>query len=65
MIISTIVTMKQTGVFIVSEPNCSGGAILADKCSAIGARYIGWWATPGHRQCTIVLQVYEKHSNSN
>lgn len=57
--------MKQIAIFIVDEPNYSGGVIPTDMCSAIGARYIGWWATPGHRQCMTVLQVYEKYSDSN
>lgn len=57
--------MKQIAIFIVDEANYSGGVIPTDICSAIGARYIGWWATPGHRQCMTVLQVYEKHSDSN
>ena len=30
------------------------------KTAALNTRYLAWWTMIGHRQHTVILEVYEK-----
>lgn len=47
--------MKKIGIF-----SLYGGIEATEKTGCIGVRYIGWWTCPGHRQNTIICELYEK-----
>lgn len=56
--------MKQIGIFVVNNQNCLDGIIPTNKSSALARKYNDWWKYHGHRQCTIVLRIYEKTSTT-
>lgn len=37
-----------------------GGIVPCSKSAALTTRYVGWWRNVGHRQQTVILEVYEK-----
>ena len=50
---------RRTGIWWLSE-SVGGGCETTRKTGVLTVRYIGWWNCPGHRQNTIVLEMYEK-----
>lgn len=53
--------MKQIGIF--SLLNQQGGVVPTDKSALLNTKYLHWWPNPGHRQHTIILEIYEDNTN--
>ena len=36
-----------------------------EKSTSLSVRYIGWWNSPGHRQNTDIIELYEADNGSD